>query len=474
MSLRMRLIISYALIVILCLSIVAVAVTIIIQGYRDQIVMAQLNEAGRPVLNQIRLLARGQTTATELWANIKDQAQKKDFHILLVEEDGNIFRQVTPGATQTDRAIEIPEGELPHNISQLTRGTFQTASGRRFNFTAYPIDKLFRTQGQGRMNTLVVAMPRNGALAVWLSLARPFLLTGLIAFAVSIVVAFLLARSFYRPVQRITQAAERIAQGQYDQEVPLAGPKEMQTLAIRFNEMAGKVKQSQQQLRHFVADISHQLKSPLTSIQGFAQALLDGTAEDSETRLKAAQIIEDESRRMRRQVDELLELSRMQSGQVEMSHELVDLKELLIQCQEIFILRAEDKKINLKTEIEPLMPAIGDIDHLEQVFGNLLDNAFKNCPAGGEVAIIGRNSGADFVSITVADSGPGIPPEQLPYVFERFYQAGGLRTGVGLGLAIAREIVFAHGGDIEVGSNPGEKTKFTVTLPTGASDTKKQ
>ncbi len=151
-----------------------------------------------------------------------------------------------------------------------------------------------------------------------------------------------------------------------------------------------------------------------------------------------------------------------------MVRELVDVKELLLHCQEIFTMRAEEKSILLRTEIEPLMPVLGDIDRLEQVFSNLLDNALKNSPAKGEVYIIGRNIANDSVEITVADSGPGIPPEQLPYVFERFYQAGGLRAGFGLGLAIAKEIVLAHGGKIEVSSTPGEGTKFMVTLPTGA------
>ena len=152
-----------------------------------------------------------------------------------------------------------------------------------------------------------------------------------------------------------------------------------------------------------------------------------------------------------------------------MARELVDVKELLLHCQEIFALRAEEKGILLKTEIEPLMPMVGDVDRLEQVVSNLLDNALKNTPAKGEVHIIGRNSANSFVEIAVADNGPGIPPEQLPYVFERFYQAGGLRIGVGLGLAIAKEIVLAHGGKIEVSSNPGEETKFMVTIPTSAS-----
>jgi two-component system sensor histidine kinase ResE len=229
--------------------------------------------------------------------------------------------------------------------------------------------------------------------------------------------------------------------------------------------MMTKVKESQQQLRHFVADVSHQLRTPLTSIQGFAQAILDGTAGDSGTKLKAARVIDDESKRMIRQVEELLELSRIQSGQLQMNHELVDIKELLLHCEEVFSLRSEEKSIHFRADIEPLMPVTGDSDRLEQVFSNLLDNAMKNTPVRGEVSIIGRNSGSNSVEITISDNGPGIPPEQLPYVFERFYQAGGLRTGFGLGLAIAKEIVAAHNGNIEAYSSPGEETKFVIRLP---------
>ena len=124
-----------------------------------------------------------------------------------------------------------------------------------------------------------------------------------------------------------------------------------------------------------------------------------------------------------------------------MAREPVVIKALMEHWQEIFTMRAEEKGLRLRTAIEPLASVIGDIDRLEQVFSNLLDNALKHSPAGGEVKIIGRNTTTDSVNITVTDSGAGIPPEQLPHVFERFYQAGEVRTGVGLGLAIAREIV---------------------------------
>ena len=229
-------------------------------------------------------------------------------------------------------------------------------------------------------------------------------------------------------------------------------------------EVSRQVKEAQERLRHFVADVSHQLKSPLTSIHGFARAITDGTAADEEAVQKSAVIIQDESRKMMRQVDELLELSRMQSGQVVIAHDPIDLEELLKQCREIFIPRIEEKELRLAMDI-PLLPQIyGDFDRLEQVFNNLVDNAVKNSPAGSEIRIEGSKT-TDAVEIRVVDCGPGIPPEQVPYVFQRFYQAMGVRTGVGLGLAIAREIILAHGGDISVTSTPGEKTEFIIRLP---------
>jgi len=231
--------------------------------------------------------------------------------------------------------------------------------------------------------------------------------------------------------------------------------------------MAAAMKESQQHLRHFVADVSHQLKSPLTSIQGFAQAMLDGTADNEETRNKAMHIILDESRRMIRQVNELLELSRMQAGQVKMAKDSVDVKDILRRCEEIFALRLEEKKITLVNRLDPVPLITADADRLEDVFCNLLDNAIKNTPTGGEIQITAQDKRNHSLAITVADNGPGIPPEQLPHVFDRFQPGSGLREGFGLGLAIAREIVKAHRGEIEVASDPGEGARFTVTLPVG-------
>jgi signal transduction histidine kinase len=262
----------------------------------------------------------------------------------------------------------------------------------------------------------------------------------------------------------VKEASRKIALGDYSQRVPVEGPIEVKELAAGFNHMASEVEQSQIRLRQFVADVSHELKSPLTSIQGFAQALLDGTADDEETRFKAASIINGEARRLKRQVDELLELSRMQSGQAPIAMTPLDFNDVITRSVEIYAVQAREKSVELRMHVEPRLSVTGDADRLEQVFNNLLDNAIKNAPCSSAINITSAVSG-NCVRVSVSDSGPGISESNLPHVFERFYQVPGVRTGVGLGLTIAKEIVLAHGGTIEVQSRQGEGACFTVSLP---------
>ena len=462
MNLRTRLILSYVLVVIIGLSIAAASIIVLIQGYRDQLAMIHLDDMARPISVQIKSLLRGQTTLVDLWANVQEQAQNNNVYILFVDSKGNLVRAIYPDENSS-QAFIVPSG-LPQNIASATQGVFKTSGGEIFVYSAYPLGKTSVLQTL-RADTVILCQKQSGTFLILAGFLRPFIWAGIIALVVSILLAFLVARSVYHPIQQLSRAAENIAQGKYDQEVPVSGPDEIKGLAKNFNRMAGKIKDSQQQLRHYVADVSHQLKSPLTSIQGFAQAMLDGTAGDTETKHKAAGIIVEESKRMIRQVNELLELSRMQAGAIKMIKEDVNIQELLSQCQEIFALRLEEKKLILKKTLEFSGNITGDADRLEDVFCNLLDNAIKNTPPESEISITSRINQTQSLEISIADSGPGIPPEQIPYVFDRFQQSSGLRTGFGLGLAIAREIVLAHGGKIEVTSNPGEGARFTVFLP---------
>jgi signal transduction histidine kinase len=291
--------------------------------------------------------------------------------------------------------------------------------------------------------------------------------------------AWLISRSVARPLQRVTNAAHAIAQGDYDQKVAVAGPAEVQWVAQDFNRMAQQVRSSQAAQRDFVANVSHELKTPLTSIQGYSQAIADGTAEEPAAIQRSAEIIHDEAARLGRIVGELLDLARIESGQVVMNREPVELDDVLRNLVDRFRLRADEVGISLTTKIDKLSPVIGDGDRLAQVFTNLLDNALKHTPQGGRINVTARmltpsavrrrkEAWPRAVEVAVSDSGEGIPPEDLSRVFERFYQVDKSRKqtgGVGLGLAITQEIVQAHGGSIKAESIRGLGTRFTVILP---------
>jgi signal transduction histidine kinase len=301
----------------------------------------------------------------------------------------------------------------------------------------------------------------------------PLLRAGGIALALALVMAYLMSRWVVAPLHQMAAAAEAVAEGESKQ-VELSGPREVQAFGAAFNRMTEKVHTSQQSQRDFVANVSHELKTPLTSIQGFAQAILDGTVASKESLEKSARIIYNEAGRMHRLVVDLLELAKLDAGTANLAREPLNIGALLEQVGERFTPLAAQAKVNLKVEISHLPTVIGDGDRLAQVFTNLVDNAIKHTPEKGEVEMKARQVG-DQIEVVVADSGPGIPPEELSRIFERFYQLdksrrGGEGRSAGLGLAIAEEIVHAHGGRIRVSSKSGEGSLFGVMLPVVRSD----
>jgi signal transduction histidine kinase len=464
MSLRARLILSYTLIVVLCLGIAAAAVSLLLQNYRDRFTQARLDDMTIPIYLQIVSLVRGQVSWSETWDNLEEMADRTGVYIILVDDDATVLRQAAPEAGLLRDVTQLPL-DFSGTESAPYHGTYSLNRRQAFVYAAYPLSNLPAAERLGA-STLILALPQSGMLLLWAGVIRPFVWAGLIGLGASLGLAIFLARSVYRPLKRLTQAANEMAQGKYDHEIAATGPNEVVHLANAFNEMARRVKLSNQRLRDFVADVSHQLRTPLTSIRGFAQAILDGTADEHEAKNRAAQIIEDESKRMIRQVNGLLELSRIQAGQVEISRTPLDIGELLEHCRQVFAQRAEKQGVKLNVSGGPVSRVIGDIDRLEQVFSNLLDNALKNSPQGGEITVDTRQIGDRWLEVSVADTGVGIPPEQLDHIFERFYRADEYQTGIGLGLAIAREIVLAHGGKITASSTVGQGTSFRIELPT--------
>lgn len=291
---------------------------------------------------------------------------------------------------------------------------------------------------------------------------------GIVALLLSLVLAFGMSRWVAAPLQRISQAARRFASGKY---LPIEprGPHEVQALAQTFNEMAAQVLATQQSQRDFIANISHELKTPLTSIQGFAQAIMDGTAQTAGEHREASQIIYNEAARMHRMVLDLLDLARLDAGTLEFERAPLDVQTLLRGIITKLGPQASQAQVKLHLQADELPTLIGDGDRMAQVFTNLVDNAIQHTPAGGSVQVSSRQHNGN-IYISIADTGVGIPHQELERIFERFYQVdksrpGGGRHGSGLGLTIAHEIVLAHGGSISVESVPGQGSIFVVKLP---------
>jgi signal transduction histidine kinase len=348
-----------------------------------------------------------------------------------------------------------------------------------------------------------------------------FLVAGAVALLVSLFLGILIARSIALPLQRIARAAGAVAAGDYTHRLQASGPPEVKRVAASFNVMIGQVESSQRAIRDFVSNVSHELKTPLTSIQGFSQAIMEGATQDEAAQRRAASIIHQEASRMARLVEDLLDLARIDSGQVVMDKIPLDLTQILLSTVERLLPQAAQKQVELVKKWDKLPPVVGDGDRLAQVFTNLLDNALHHTPQGGRVTITSKlarglprprrvrpgsvrtdvstapSARGDFVEISIADTGPGIPPDDLSRVFERFYQVDKSRQhgrGTGLGLAIAKEIIEAHGGYIRAQSGfaaqsgftaqsgfatqsgsatqseAGEGTKFTVILPLTEAD----
>ena len=363
------------------------------------------------------------------------------------------------GTLPLDQSLElIPLGDTDPRL----RGMFRD-----------PDDRLWLYVTHGPVETerplILFAEPRSSALGagIWRdSILRPLIQAAVIGLIISLILAIVLSRSVARPLQRITEAAGAIADGDYNQQAPEAGPREVQELAGAFNEMAQQVQRSQQTQRDLLANISHELKTPLTSIQGYAQAILDGAAAKPEP---AARVIYDEAARMHRLVEELLDLARIESGAAVLQRDYVNLRELLDSVLGSLALRAKDQGVTLTYELDLIPTLTGDNDRLAQVFTNLVDNALTHTPAGGHIDVKSVR-GKDGVTVSVQDTGKGIPPEDVERIFERFYQVDKSRARIarkstGLGLTITKEIVEAHGGRIWAESSEGQGATFGVWLP---------
>ena len=272
------------------------------------------------------------------------------------------------------------------------------------------------------------------------------------------------------PVQQMKDSAAAISKGDYSQEVQVAANDEIGQLAEAFNEMTRDLSQMEMLQKDFIANISHDFRSPLTSIKGYVEAMLDGTIPQDQYQ-KYLQIVLDEANRLTKMTNNVLDLTKMENGQIELNRRVFDVNEMIVGLALTLEQRVEDQKIDIRFQfLQEKLYVNADFDLIQRVVYNLLDNALKFTEPGDsitvETSIVSKKA-----HVSVADTGCGIEAEALPHVFDRFNKGdksrGKNKMGTGLGLAIAKQIIVNHGDDITVTSRLGEGTKFSFTLPLG-------
>ncbi|MDI6600346.1 MAG: ATP-binding protein [Thermoanaerobacteraceae bacterium] len=258
-------------------------------------------------------------------------------------------------------------------------------------------------------------------------------------------------------------AAREIAEGKFSEDISITGDDEIALLADSFNYMKNQLSRIEKMRQELISNISHELRTPLTTIRGFIQGIMDGMVRPEEER-QYLRIALDEVGRMTNLVGDLLELSKLQTGSVKLYKKEFPVKSLMDEAIKGFEMECRDKDIEIRAEVEEEFNITADRDRIKQVLINLIGNAVKFTPAGGHITVSARRSD-DRAVFKVSDTGPGIPEENMPFIFDRFYRGDNAGQGHGLGLAIAKELVELHGGTIRAESRPGQDTTFIFDLP---------
>jgi signal transduction histidine kinase len=298
------------------------------------------------------------------------------------------------------------------------------------------------------------------------SIGRFFLWGGFLAIAIAILLSFFLSRRILAPIKALTSAARQVGKGDFSKRIEYPVRGEMGELAQSFNSMADDLQRTERLRRNMVADIAHELRTPLSNLRGYLEAIKDGVVKPDDATID---LLNEEASTLSRLINDLQELSLSDAGELKMETRPEDISGLIRQAVTALLPKANAKGLTVETDLPVEIPPVNiDSHRIKQVLQNLLQNALTHTGQGGKISVSAGQSDK-LVSVSVTDNGEGISPEDLPMIFERFYRVDKSRTrstgGSGLGLTIAKRIVEAHGGTIEAASQLGQGSTFSFTLP---------
>lgn len=479
-SLRARLFLSHLVVIGLVFILTAVAAFVPLRRAQDRLEVRRLQGLATPLVVQTGLIARREPLNPGLLYELLDlQAFRLGTRLVLFSATGVVIHDTSPTATISPTLVN----ELKPHLAHLAAAEVQAARSGRLP-TATPT-QYFGVRDGERIVLAAVPLTTDRVMAIIApvqtvpllrEIVLPLTLASLVGLLGAVIATVFLSRSIARPISRLTDAADAVAAGDLARRVPGEGSDEVGRLVRSFNAMVGRLQGAYESQRQLLANIAHELRTPLTSIQGYAEALRDDVLPDQAGRDEALQTISDEADRVNALVVQILQLSRLESGQAEPHPTRLDLGQVVERVVRRHRVEADARGVTLGAAIVDGQLVFADEGLIDQAIDNLVRNAIQHTPSGGKVSIsaspaLDAGLGHPRLRIRVADTGRGIPADQIPRIFERFHRGaadrtdGGGPTGFGLGLSIVREIVVAHGGNVGVESQPGVGTTFIIDLP---------
>ena len=426
----------------------------------------QMKSDALRIAQDYRYLYMNQITSKVFSDGITDVA--KDSSVWLLDRNGlrlNVtgLDSSTPNLTDED-VRKYMQSVLSATEPLIYQAGFDSYFGRNPVITvAMPL-----TDGTGTQAVGAVFIHKRLEMinTGFLPLFQQLWMMSVCASLIGLVLTSYTAMRITKPLTELAQAARRLAAGDMSVKVRVYGDDEVSDVSRAFNAMVDALRDTEEQRKGFVANVSHELRSPITSIAGYLQGMLDGVIPQEEHH-RYMQVVYDETQRLTRLIRDLLDLSRIESGNVPMNPSDFNINELVRRVLIKYEGRLDEKNMEVEADFadEPLM-VHADMDRMEQVLSNLVDNAIKFCGPYGKLTIVTKPVGR-IIRISVSDDGAGIDEKDLPHVFDRFYTVDKAHTsgkGTGLGLPIVRQIILQHGHDITVSSVSGEGTTFTFEL----------
>lgn len=420
----------------------------------------------------------GITNIMPLTENLQLISDTTQSIVTLLDPDGNLL---TCTATECyHREKPVPQSVIDAMLA--AEGTVVISDGisQTYNGEYYAVGKTLKSYG-GEVTGFILATSSRAATTIFTNaLLSMFMLSACVMILVSSVVSLAVTSKLTTPLRNIAEAARRFSQGDFSARAKVEGDDEVAHLAYTFNHMAAFAENNETSRSNFVANITHELRTPMTSIKGFVDGIIDGTI-PPERQGDYLKIVSDEIGRLARLTNSMLDISKLDSGEFVMNVDAFNIWETISAVAFAFENRIEASNIQVRGFEPARVRIMADKDIIHQVVYNIVDNALKFTPEGGYIAFnVTEDVQFGHVTVSIRNSGAGIPQENLPYIFDRFYKADSSRSvhtkGAGIGLYIAKTLVTRSGGDIEVESVEGEFTEFSFTLPSAekAEKAKKQ